>query len=131
MSIISDRLAAIAPALAEHHDLPQSSVSVGEGFASLMVPSRFWGGFDGTREVIRWAEAFNRGLIISLSSYGNGKVETTVELGGVPVSIPADIATAQAYDLGRLLQRPLSRDISIEITAAELLAVLDGSEVAS
>jgi len=130
MSTIAARMGAVAAALTKHHDLPMGSVSVGSAFARVNVPGLF-SGRAALLEVIQWATAFNTELIISLSSHGNGSVETTVDLGGVHVSVGETVSSALAYDLGRLLQRPLSRDISIEITPADLLAVLDGAEVVS
>ena len=67
---------------------------------------------------------FNADLIISMSS-GSGVAQTNFELGGESVCVEVSIGTAQAYELGRLLQRELNRDVSIHISADDLLAALD------
>lgn len=122
MSTIAARMSAIASALAEHEDLPLGCVLVGRTSSSFGVQG--WR-FDAVREVLAWATRFGTEVIISLSSYGDGKVATNVELGGEPVSVDTTIGTAQAYELGRILQRELNRDVSIHISADDLLAAID------
>lgn len=123
MSTIAERAVAIGAALAENPDLPHQSLYVGSMTNSITAPGY---GFAGVRDVIAWARKFNTDIIISLSSYGgSGEVQTTVELGGVPVGVDTNIGTAQAYELGRILQRELNRDVSIHIGAEELLAAID------
>lgn len=126
MSSIAGRMAAIAAELPQHENLPMGSLSVGVAFARIVVPSyytsRNWAGL---REVIQWASAFDTEIIISLSGYGNGTAETTVELGGVHVSVEESVGSSLAYELGRILQRELNRDVSIHIGADELLAAID------
>lgn len=125
---IARRAARVGAALRAHDDLPISRIYVSDYQTSIGVPNDFARDFRGARDVIAWAKRFGSGLIISLSSGANGEIATTFFLGTkdpIAVSVETNIGTAQAYDLGRILQRPLSRDVSIEITADELLAVLD------
>lgn len=127
MSTIAERMASIAADLPHHENLPMGSLSVGEAFARIVVPSycyssRNWAGL---REVVQWASAFDTEVVISLSGYGSGTAETTVELGGVHVSVEESVGSSLAYELGRILQRELNRDVSIHIRADELLSVLD------
>lgn len=125
MNTIAERAVAIGAALAEHADLPQSHLSVAETWSRLWVPASYSTlTFNGIREVAQWATAFGAEIVLSLSS-GMADVQTDVELGGVPVSIEASFGTAQAYELGRILQRELNRDVSIHIGADELLAAID------
>lgn len=121
MNTIAARAVAIGAALAEYSDLPLSFIVVSHR-CCIGVP-----GFrmDAIREVASWAARFETELIISLSFYGDGKVATNVDLGGEPVSVDCNIGTAQAYELGRILQRELNRDVSIHIGADELLAAID------
>jgi hypothetical protein len=123
MKTISERAIAIATALADFSDLPHRSLIVGYG-AVIGMPTFYGSGFGGVREVAAWAQRFNTELIVSLSS-GEGKVQTDVVLGGEPVSIDVSFGTAQAYELGRILQRELNPDVSIHISADELLAAID------
>lgn len=126
MNTIAARAVAIGTALAEHSDLPQSSLSLGSCWSHIGVPSQYSASrFAGMREVAQWATAFDTELIISLSYGSTGKVVTNVELGGVPVAVESMVGTAQAYELGRILQRELNRDVSIHIGPAELLAAID------
>lgn len=76
------------------------------------------------RQLLTWATAYSAPVHILLSSYGSGSVETSFEIDGLPFKIEATIQTAHAYELGGLLGRPLSQTNSIDVTAAELLAVL-------
>lgn len=122
MNTIAARMTAIASALAEHEDLPLGCVLVGRSSSSFGVQG--WR-FDAVREVLAWATRFGTEVVISLSSFGDGKVAANVELGGEPVSVDTTIGTQQAYELGRILQRELNRDVSIHIGADELLAAID------
>lgn len=123
MSTIAERAVAIGAALAEHSDLPHRSLIVGYG-TTIGVPYLYGTKFDGVREVAAWAQRFGTEIILSLSS-GAGKAQTNVELGGHPVCVDVSFGTAQAYELGRILQRELNRDVSIHIGADELLAAID------
>lgn len=123
MNTIAERAVAIGTALADLPDLPQRSLIVGYG-TTIGMPTFYGNTFGGVREVAAWARHFETELIISLSS-GAGTAQTNVVLGGEPVSVETSFGTAQAYELGRLLQRELNHDVSIHIGADELLAVLD------
>lgn len=123
MNAIASRAVAIGTALAEHSDLPYRSLIVGYG-NTICVPTFYGSGFDAIREVAVWAQRFNTELIISMSS-GEGRAQTNVELGGEPVCVDVSFGTAQAYELGRILQRELNRDVSIHISADDLLAAID------
>lgn len=125
MNTIAARAVAIGDALVEYSDLPQSHLSVGETWSRVWVPASYSVlTFNGIREVAQWATAFGTEIVISLTS-GMADVQTDVELGGVPVSVEASFGTAQAYELGRILQRELNRDVSIHISADDLLAAID------
>lgn len=123
MNTIAARAVAIGTALAEHSDLPHRSLIIGYG-NSMGVPAFYGNTFDGVREVAAWAQRFGTELVISMSS-GEGKAQTNVELGGESVCVDVSFGTAQAYELGRALQRELNRDVSIHIGADELLAAID------
>lgn len=123
MSTIPARAIAIATALDKHSDLPYRSLIVGYG-NTVGVPSFYSNGFEGVREVALWAQRFNTELIVSMSS-ADGRAQTNVELGGEPVCVDVSFGTAQAYELGRILQRELNRDVSIHISADDLLAAID------
>lgn len=123
MNTIAARAAAIGTALAELSDLPYRSLIVGYGNL-ISVPSFYGSKMEGLREVAAWAQHFDTELIISMSS-GEGRAQTNVELGGEPVCVDFSFGTAQAYELGRVLQRELNRDVSIHIGADELLAAID------
>lgn len=126
MSIVTESAITIATALAEYPDLPYVSMSVWNDDTAYINAGLGGGrGFTSVSKVAVWAREFSTELIISLSSYGNGAVETTVELGGKPVSVKTSIGTQQAYELGRLLRRELNVDVSIHVGADELLAAID------
>ena len=122
MTTIAARAVAIGTALAEHPDLPQSNLFVGSMISSIAAPGYE---LEGVGAVAAWANRFSTPVVVSLSSYGIGKVQTDIELGGIPVSVDCNIGTAQAYELGRILQRELNKDVSIHIGADELLAAID------
>lgn len=128
---IHERAVVVGTALADYAHLPHDGFSVYRSGAHISVPNSYVRGFQSVREVAQWAAAFDVPIIISLSFGGSGKVETNVGLGGVPVAVNAGIGTAQAYELGAVLQRPLTRDVSIEISAADLLAALPAAPEAS
>jgi hypothetical protein len=123
VTTIAARAVAIGTALAEHEDLPYRSLIVGYG-NTIGVPTFYGSKMEGLREVAAWAQRFNTEIVISLSS-GEGRAQTNVELGGLPVCVDVNFGTAQAYELGRILQRELNRDVSIHIGADELLAAID------
>lgn len=123
MNTIAARAVAIGAALAEYSDLPHRSLIVGYG-NTLGMPSFCGVKMEGLREVAAWAQRFNTEVIISLS-FGEGRCQTNVELGGEPVCVDVNFGTAQAYELGRILQRELNRDVSIHIGADELLAAIE------
>lgn len=126
MNTIASRAVAIGAALAEHSDLPYYHLTIGRTWNTLSVPSEYKSRqFEGIREVAQWAHAFGTEMIVSLSFAGSGKAVTNVELGGELVAVDTHIGTAQAYELGRILQRELNRDVSIHIGADELLAAID------
>lgn len=125
MNTIAERAVAIGTALADYQDLPYSYLAVGDTYSRIAVPVSYSSfTFTGIREVAQWAQHFGTEMILSLSS-GMADVQTNIELGGVPVSVEASFGTAQAYELGRILQRELNRDVSIHIGADELLASID------
>lgn len=126
IATLSQQAIDIAHALRELEDLPCEALYVYGDSASLGLPSNYFSDRTAMTELCSWANAFNVVIIISLSrSGGDGVAETTVVLGGHPVSIKCRVTTAGAYDLGRILQRELNRDVSIHIGAEELLAAID------
>lgn len=124
MSTIAARAVAIGAALAEHSDLPHVGLSIWST-PTIYVDYSAGQMFSSLRKVVEWAQRFGTEVVISLSSYGSGEAETNVELGGHLVEVKTSVGTAQAYELGRILQRELNRDVSIHIGADELLAALD------
>lgn len=126
MSTIAERAVAIGTALADYPDLPLSNLSVWHDGTAYLRADSYGSGLPGVRRLAAWAKEFDTDIIITLSSYGgSGDVETTVPLAGQHVSVKVSIGTAQAYELGRILQRELNRDVSIHIGADELLAAID------
>lgn len=123
MNSIPARAVAVATALTGYEHLPLEHFLVGY-HVGLTVPSSYLPGLDALREVAVWAREFGTEVILSLS-FGDAAVETNIELNGEPVSVKGRFGTAQAYELGRLLQRELNRDVSIHIGADELLAAID------
>lgn len=123
MNSIAARAVAIGTALADLPDLPYRSLIVGYG-NTVCVPSFYGIKMEGLREVAAWAKHFDTQIIVSMSS-GDGRAQANIELGGEPVCVDVSFGTAQAYELGRILQRELNRDVSIYIGADELLAAID------
>lgn len=126
MNTIAARTVAIGTALLDYSELPHSYLAIGDGFSRLSVPSSYIStrNFAGIREVTQWADAFNTEIVISMSS-GMADVQTNIILGCEPVSVEASFGTAQAYELGRILQRELNHDVSIHISADDLLVAID------
>jgi len=125
VSTIAERAVALRTALADYPDLPHAYMAVGETYARISVSMSYSSlKFNGIREVAQWAEHFGTEMILSLSS-GMADAQTDIVLGGVPVSVEASFGTAMAYELGRILQRELNRDVSIHIGPEELLAAID------
>lgn len=123
MTNLPARAIAVSTDLADYQHLPIGYLHVGHG-VSIGMPSNFFTDLSPIREVAQWAKEFSTELILSMSS-GGAIAETTISLGGSPVSVKAQFGTAQAYELGRILQRELNRDVSIHIGADELLAAIE------
>ncbi len=122
---LSDITIRVGEALSAYGHLPLYGVTIyTDNDIKLRLPALFMGGRTALHELAQWADEFDTPIIISLSSFGSGDVETTIELVGIPATVNVAIGTAQAYELGAALQRPLSRDVSITLSAAELTAVL-------
>jgi hypothetical protein len=123
MNAIPARAVAVGSALDAYPHLPLCHLFVGKGKTGITVPSSYYPGFNAIREVAQWAREFGTEIVLSLS-HGNADARTEIELGDEQVHVSGTFGTAQAYELGRLLQRPLSNDTSVRMSADELLAVI-------
>jgi len=125
---VAKRIVAVGKALEQLDDLPpfDTAVIYPDG-ASLMPISDYSDPWGELRQVAAWAKRFDVELELSLSYGGRGRVHAIIRLPGVTgdVKVQGDINSAHAYELGRALQRPLSRDDSVIVSPEELLQVLD------
>jgi hypothetical protein len=82
-------------------------------------------GWKSVARLIPWAEAYDANLYVSLTSYGSsGQVETSFEIDGVAFSLDERIGTAEAYQLGSVMGRPLNPDKGLSLTPAEMRSAL-------
>lgn len=82
-------------------------------------------GWKAVDRLIPWAEAFDASLYVSLTSYGSsGQVETSFEVDGVVFALDERIGTAEAYQLGSVVGRPLNADKGVSLTPAEMRSAL-------
>lgn len=87
-------------------------------------------GYDGygwkpVAKLVPWAEVFGADVHVSLTSYGSrGDVEVSFQHDGISFDLSESIGTAEAYQLGAAIGRPLSRDVSLVLTAAEMRSAL-------
>jgi len=80
----------------------------------------------------QWAYAFNTPVKISLSYDGeDADAVVRFELGGRPVRIAERLNTAHAYELGKELGLPLSKDTSITLLPASLQEFIAGRTAAT
>lgn len=90
----------------------------------LYVDDRPYMSWRAVAELVPWAEAFDTTLYVSLSSYGNGTVMVSFETAGVVFELGSTIGTDKAYQLGAVMNRPLSRDKALTLTPAEMRSAL-------
>lgn len=82
-------------------------------------------GWNAVARIVPWAEAYDANLYVSLTSYGSsGQVETSFEIDGVAFSLDERIGTAEAYQLGAAMGRPLNPDKGLSLTPAEMRSAL-------
>jgi hypothetical protein len=90
----------------------------------LYVDDRPYMSWQAVADLVPWAEAFDAILYVSLSSYGNGTVMVSFETAGVVFELDSTIGTDKAYQLGAVMNRPLTRDKALSVTAAEMRSAL-------
>lgn len=121
----ADRAVAVARALPAYAHLPAlRAMTARNDSVSLSIDSTFLA-WDAVEKLSKWAYAFSAEVTVSLSwTGGAGEVKTSFVLGGSTAEIVEMVTSAQAYAMGTLMQKPISKDAPLTLTAAELQELL-------
>jgi hypothetical protein len=124
----------IAGALADYDYLPAISRLHIDGNGTNHAASflRFGAGdpYAELRALCAWADEFDILVKVALDWGGSGDATITVDLGGDSVAMRASINSAHAYELGRKIGQPLTKN-ALSISGPGLLAALDSDETAA
>jgi hypothetical protein len=132
-SQIAAAAARIASDLAQYDHLPAPSwLSIGASGRNWMNFMLIGGDpYAELRAVCAWAAEFDVFINVSLSFGGGGEATVDVDLGGETVQCKASVNSAHAYELGRKLGQPLTKN-ALRISGPDLLAAMtaDGEKTA-
>ena len=123
---LAHKLTVVGAELANLGDLPEIRSVLFMTGDTVLIPKDGYRPWEQVRAVIGWAEHFSVDLEIGLDACSTGRIHASFMLGGVVVAVEAgSIGSSRAYELGRVLQRPLDPMESLTVTAARLRAALD------
>jgi hypothetical protein len=124
---LATKLARVADALAEYDHLPTvEDISVGLDYRVTLYLSNWYSTTSAVRPLCVWAEAMNVNVKIVLSWSGSGDILIEFPIAGeFTAKMDVHIQSAQAYELGRALGRPITHENpTVDVTPADLLTAM-------